>query len=280
MVKTRGFFLGAFIALLIYNFIFPIRVNAIPMSEFILYLVLLFQAFFYPRYMLSANRLALFQPVAIATALLFVLGLMSMVFNNSSDHLSLVMVIKFIFAVVSAFIVSLMVIERYGPESLRFLMKVIVVSVLIISITCTLEFFIPAAKVFFARLINTSGNIVYEDSFRVHGLATGGGASLSVGLAVGSVLALFLAQTSKGLSVLFWGCVCFFIFVSTFFVGRTGLFLLALFYSGYFFLKLSFRSILVACVAIALLFVAVGYLDEKSLYILYSYSLEPVRNYI
>lgn len=278
--KQTNFLYGAFIALLIYNFVYPIRLNLIPNIEFFLYLLLLSQLVFHQKYFLSANRLLLFYFVVCTSAILLILSLFSVLLNSSDDLLGVVSIVKFVFAIVISYLVSLILIRNYQSDSLLILMRIIILSTLLISITCILEYFIPSVKNFLARVIATSGNIVYEDSFRVHGFATGGGASLSVGLAIGAVLSLFLAKKATGVISLFWAVTSTIIFVSTLFVGRTGFFLLTLFFSAYFINNLSVRSLLFAGFVTFLLYVLMGTLNEDQLNILYSYSLEPVKNYI
>ncbi|VAW76722.1 hypothetical protein MNBD_GAMMA12-3543 [hydrothermal vent metagenome] len=265
---------------LIYNFIYPIRLAVIAGSEFYLYFILLAQSLFYLKYINYTPRLRFFYPLMYSALLLMCMSIISIYINGSNDYLGVLVIVKYIFAIVMSYIVSIIVIDHYAEDSVLFLIKTMVLSALLISITCALEFFLPSFKAFFAMLIETSGNIEYEESFRVHGLATGGGASLSVGLALSSVLGLFLFEKSNGLKSVFWGSVSLFIFVSTLFVGRTGLFLLLFFYLMYFASTISFRGVLVVILVIVLMYTFVGSVQEEQLNIFYNYSLEPLMNYI
>lgn len=266
-------------ALLVYNFVFPIRLKILPGSEIFLYLVTMSMAIFHFNYLKRFYKLEIFQPLIFFTLALLILAIFSILLNNSYDLLPLISIVKFVFAIFLSFIFSLISLKKYGEYSFKIIIILFVLSCLLISITCMLEFFFPIFKMIFANLINTSGNIEYAESFRVHGLATGGGASLSVGLAIGSVLSLFLSNNYKGSQSILWGGIAFYIFITTILVGRTGFFLLLLFYFSHFSFKLSLKSILLVSLVMFLVFFIVSQLNEDVLNLLYGYGLEPIKNY-
>lgn len=266
-------------ALLVYNFVFPIRLKVLPGSEILLYLVTMSIAIFHFNDLKKFYKLEFFKPLIFFTLALLILAIFSILLNNSDDLLSIVSIVKFVFAIWLSFIFSLISLKKYGEDSFKIIIILFVLSCFLISITCMLEFFFPTFKVIFANLINTSGNIEYNESFRVHGLATGGGASLSVGLAIGSVLSLFLAQKYKSSQSILWALIAFFIFITTILVGRTGFFLLLIFYFSYFSLKLSIKSIFSVLLALFLIFFILGALNDDILNLLYGYGLEPIKNY-
>ena len=71
------------------------------------------------------------------------------------------------------------------------IITILVVSGLIISTTNILEFFIPSFRAFLFKIIAVAGNASYDTSFRTHGFASGGGASLSLGILVLSLISYF-----------------------------------------------------------------------------------------
>lgn len=278
-IAGAGFMMKAVLVLLVYNFVFPIRLRIVPGVELALYSLTLFMGVFHYGYLKQIIKLELFLPVLFLSLCLLALGSFSILYNGSNDYLSFVIVIKYLFALLCSYILVVSLFRYMKEDAFTFLLKVIVLSSLLIAVTCLLEFFVPSAKAFFAALINTSGNIEYDTSFRVHGLATGGGASLSVGLAIGSVLALYLSVTQKK-NMAFWAIVASVIYISCLFVGRTGFYLLSLFYVVYILSKLSVRGFAVVLLLGYLISVVIGMVAAEQIEFLFNHGFEPFKNYM
>lgn len=265
---------------LIFNFIYPLRLAAVPHSEFLLYGISLSLSFMCWNAIVKVLSTREMIAVLIGAMILFIFAAFSTIINNTDDHIQYVVVIKYVFAVVLAMVLVASYIHVYRGAAFFELLKAISISGLLVAVTCIMEFFFPSAKLFFGTLIDTSGNIEYLDSFRVHGLATGGGASLSVGLAISSVVSLVLVSKSTKPMSIIWFFAAVVIYLSTLFVGRTGFFILSLFLVCYVLTASPLRMLASLGGAFIILLALLNYLDEEQVNIIYSYSLEPVKNYI
>jgi len=191
------------------------------------------------------------------------------------------MVVKYLFAIASALIITLFIISSYQYNSLLVFIKIIVLSTLLVAVVCISEFFFPEVKMFLAEIIyDPPGHTEYATSFRVKGLASSGGSSLSVGLATGTILSYFLISKTNGIKSLFWIFSTFIISLSTLFVGRTGIFLILAFFLLQFIKSISLRSIVKILFISLVLFQFTKILNNEQINIIYSYSLEPIKNYI
>lgn len=93
------------------------------------------------------------------------------------------------------------------------------------SLLIIFEVYFPSLRQFIESFLVLSGNIVWTEGFRYRGIASGGGAALSVLIPVSVVLALHLY--SEKYFNLVSSCVHISILIfSVFFIGRTGLILL------------------------------------------------------
>ena len=160
-------------------------------------------------------------------------------------------------------------------------MKIIVLSTLLVAVVCISEFFIPEVKMLLADIIyDPPGHTDYATSFRVKGLASSGGSSLSVGLATATILSYFLISITKGIKSLFWIFSTFIISISTLFVGRTGIFLILAFFLLQFISSFSLKSIAkVISISFGIFYLS-KILNNDQINIIYSYSLEPIKNYV
>lgn len=278
--SIQKFTIFIFISIFIYNFIYPIRLSLIPGSEIVLYLLifpaLIFNYLAFKRLLSSKSFLSL----VACLVFLLMLGIISFILNGSNDILQFIMIVKYTFALFLSSLISIIILKNFKENSLNFLLNIIVISGFLITITCLLEFFSPASKMFFANTIDTSGNIVYEDSFRVHGLASGGGASLSVGLMVTSLVSFLLFKNKSGFTSYLYLVSSLFIYISLILVGRTGFFILSLFYMIYFFRSLSVASLFIPLSLSSIIYYLYHILSESQLNIIYGYGLEPLKNFI
>jgi hypothetical protein len=266
--------------LLIYNFIFPIRLVVFPQFAFLLYAFLLAQIIYYRNLFNLFAKTALFLPTIFMCSIILLLAIFSIFFNQSNDFLGIVVIVKFIFAIVSSLIIIRFVISQYGNISLFILMKIMALSTLLVATACVAEFFIPEVKIILTEIIyDPPGRTFYADSFKAKGLASGGGSALSVGLATGAIISIFLWKNSRGLSSYFWMIATFIISISTLFVGRTGVFLILTFLIFNLVSSFSMRGFkFVALVSVATVYFYT-FLNQAQIKILYTYSLEPIKNY-
>ena len=267
--------------ILIYNFIFPIRLVIFPQFAFLLYFLLLAQAIFNRSTFMIFTKTSYFVPTMFMVAILLLLSTHSILYNHSSDYQGMIMVVKYLFAIASALIITLFIISNYQYNSLLVFIKIIVLSTLLVAVVCISEFFFPEVKMFLADIIyDPPGHTEYATSFRVKGLASSGGSSLSVGLATGTILSYFLISKTNGIKSLFWIFSTFIISLSTLFVGRTGIFLILAFFLLQFIKSISLRSIVKILFISLVLFQFTKILNNEQINIIYSYSLEPIKNYI
>ena len=220
---------------LIYNFIFPIRLVIFPQFAFLLYALLLAQVIYYRSLFKIFTQTALFLPTLFMSSTLLLLAMFSIISNQSNDLLGIVIIMKFIFALVSSLIITMFIISQYNNNSLLLLIKIIVISTFVIACVCVAEFLIPGVKILLTNIIyDPPGHTYYAESFRAKGLASSGGSALSVGLATGAILSMFMVTRTQGLKSYFWMFCTFIISSSTLFVGRTGLFIVLVFLIIYF----------------------------------------------
>lgn len=270
-----------FAFILIYNFIFPIRLNFIPGSEIILYVLSFSVIFFIRNNIINNLKSKEFLSLLLIIFVLFQFGIISHLINTSTDFYQFVMLIKYVFAFVLSIVLINFIIKIFHQESLILLLNFIILSGLLVAASCLLEFFLPEFKVFFALLIDTSGNIVYEDSFRVHGLATGGGASLSIGLMLTSLISFLMSKKTDGIKSIVYFLVFVFIYLCLLIVGRTGFFLLSFVIILYLIKNFySFKVLIVMLVFSMLVYSSYFMLNEDVKNIIMGYGLEPINNFL
>lgn len=260
-----------------YNIIFPIRLNHIPFFNYLLILVILLIFFIKKE---SINNLfskdlliLIFLPL-----LLTLFSGISFIYNNSSDYLPIFQSIKFIFMIVTITVMIKLFISTFKEKSTLIIMKTIIYAGLIVSVTCTVEFFSESFKALLFSVIDTSGNIDYNESFRVHGFASSGGASLSVGLFISSLVSYILYKTSSEIK---YYIIFIFIIISTVFIGRTGMVLGLLFLIYVTIIDIKPKSFFIVSLSILFsIYLFDFYLAEEYTNIIYGYSFEFLKNYI
>lgn len=279
--KNKNAFYTFFMILLIYNFIFPIRLVIFPQFAYLLYLLLLFQVIFYKDWFKIFSRTHFFAPTLFMGVIILLLSISSILYNQSNDFLGIVLIVKYIFAITSSLIITLFIMSQYQINSLLVFIKIMVLSILLVAVVCILEFFIPEAKMLLGDIIyDPPGHTDYATSFRVKGLASSGGASLSVGLATGVILSNFLITITNGKKTIFWIFSTFIISFSTLFVGRTGILLILAFFLLQFISHFSLKSIVKVVIISLSLFYLSEIFNDDQINIIYSFSLEPIKNYI
>lgn len=278
LVEKVLFFVG------LYNFIFPLRLNIVPGFEYVLYLIYLVGIF------RSKEILEfVFYNSEVRKLLLFVVAMVGLAilssFINGGDYMGIRTYSKVLIGVLVSIVILMWSIKLFGSNYLFNVLKYIFISAIIIAATNVYEFFTPSFKQWLVAIIDTTGNTEYDESFRTHGFASSGGASLSVGLLIASFVGFFLMVTSKfKLQQLFFLAGSIFIYLSLLVVGRTGLFIGAPFVLILFLVyKSNFSGVVLKASLIVSLSFAFGsiiqLIDSKQFEILYRYGLEPVYNY-
>lgn len=274
-----------FFYLSVYNFIFPIRLIAVPKFEWLILSI--------PLIWVGINfkkKIKYFSHIRYKTTLIFslimsIIGCISSLIYNG-DFISVRVFMKFFLMIIIANSIIIWSYNLYGGDFINKIIKILVVSALIISITNILEFFIPSFRVFLFKTIAVTGNASYDTSFRTHGFASGGGASLSLGILVMSLLSYFKFTISNSkLSKGFYFISFIFIFLSNIVIGRTGLFLgLPIIIYLLVFKNLSIFNFLKKGLTLAFLtfciFSIIRNIDEELLNVMYKYGLEPIYKYV
>ena len=271
--------LRLFACLQVYNFLFPIKFFFFPYFGFLFTLLGVFLGFFY-NYLYDRNQLnsALLKNVFFVSLLLSIFSAFSILYNSSHDYVPLVQGMKFFWVFLSGYFIFYLLYFVYGDKVNMKIIGLLVYFGALVALTCILEFISNDFKVFLDFLIDTSGNIDYAESFRSHGLASSGGAALSLCMALVFILSLTkvcreeLGKITPLLSLV--------IFISTLFIGRSGLLLcvvaIAIFLTIKFSYFIKFVSLFLFFLAVFLIF---SPLSEEELNIIYSYSFEPVKNF-
>lgn len=269
----------------VYNFIFPIRLIAIPKSEWLLLaLPLIYVGFNFK------NNYKYFSHIRYKSTFVFSLIMILIGYISSllymGDFMSIMIFFKFFLMIIIANSILIWGFHIYGENFIEKIIAILVVSALIISITNILEFFIPSFRAFLFKIIAVTGNSSYDTSFRTHGFASGGGASLSLGILVLSLISYFKFTISISIrSRIFYFTAFIFIYLSNIVIGRTGLFLGApIIFFLLFFANLTFFNFFKKSLILALIFLSVtsiiGMIDEKLLNVMYKYGLEPIYNFV
>lgn len=117
------------------------------------------------------------------------------------------------------------------------LVLLVLLAVVVNSSVIILQVLYPGFRSIIEGFLVPSGNIDWTEGFRYRGLASGGGASLSVLIPVAIVLALHLySEKIIGILVLF--LFISILLVSLFFIGRTGFLLLPIVFASFVFFNL------------------------------------------
>lgn len=126
------------------------------------------------------------------------------------------------------------------------LVRLVLFVVVLNSIVILIQVLFPPVRTLIESLLVPSGNVDWLNGFRYRGLASGGGASLSVLVPIAVSLALYL-YTEKMIGVLSLFFSVFILLVSLFFIGRTGFILLPIVFVAFVFFNFSkyfFRVVL------------------------------------
>ena len=271
--------------LTIYNFIFPIRLLLIPKSEYLLYLIPVIWASFNKGKILKALTIFEFKLTIVFVFLMLIIGTLSSIINDG-DFMSLTIFIKFFVAVIFSLVVILWGLSLFGENFFKQLLSIITFSGLIIGIACILEYFSFPFKMLLLNIIDTTGNTEYGESYRTHGFASSGGASLSLGMSIVSILTyLRFKMSNNKLQAVLYYTIFLLVFLSTLVIGRTGFFLgLPVIIYFLIFEGNNFSNTLPKILFLIIVFFGISeiitLMSSDDLNILYKYGLEPIYNYL
>lgn len=149
------------------------------------------------------------------------------------NHLKVsISIVIYYFLVYSVFIIF----NKRGFD-FNTLVLFVLLGVVFNSIVILIQVEYPPFRTVIESFLVPSGNIDWTEGFRYRGVASGGGASLSVLITVAIVLALHL-YSEKVIGLLMLSLLVFIMLVSLFFIGRTGFFLLPVVFSSFIFFNL------------------------------------------
>lgn len=272
-------FLKIFVFFQVYNFLFPIKFSFFSSFGFIFTLFGVFVGIFYC-FLCDRSKFNsyLLKQVFIVSFLLSFFSIFSVLYNKSDDYISIVQGFKFFWVFLSGYFIFYLLYRVYRCDADRKIIGLIVFFGGIVAATSILEFFSPSFKTVLDTFIDTSGNIDYAESFRSHGLASSGGAALSLSMALIFILSLTkvckneLGKITPALSLI--------VFCSTLFIGRSGLVLCTMTIVVFLITKTSslIRFLgLVLCFLV--FFLLYSPLNDEQINIIYSYSLEPIKSF-
>ena len=223
--KINCFILFFFVFVLVLN---PYAVVG-PLAYF------LFPILIYP--LLDKCRLLSFDSFFLLLALVFIsfLGVFSSFLHNIGQFVHLKVAISIVFYLFFTYAVFL-IFKKKGFD-FNDLVLLILLTVVVNSSIIIFQVLDPEFRSLIEGFLAPSGNIDWTEGFRYRGLASGGGASLSVLIPVAFVLALHL-YSEKVIGVLVLFLFISILMTSLFFIGRTGFLLLPIVFVSFVFFNL------------------------------------------
>jgi hypothetical protein len=268
----------------VYNFIYPIRLNFIPYSEYFFYLPVFIFFLFNKKHI---NKLILnkkLEFIYITLIVLILISLISTTIFGSFDFLGAFAYFKIIFAIIYTIILNVWGYFIFKTDYETKVFNLFSFFALIVSMSCLLEFFIPAFKSSLIGIFDYTGKIS-SDGFRVRGF-TSGGSSLTFGLYTAILYTILsIHKSNKITHTIFYLVSILIILFSMIFIGRAGLFLAFLFFIFYFLRNLfkpkylivnSFLMVFVLSISLSLL----NLLEPDQQKLIFSYSLEPINKFL
>lgn len=208
----------------IFIFIFNPYTKIVALSYFFLPISLL--SFVY-RFKFLGFEPLLFSVLFIVISLI---GVVSSFHHDIGQFIHLKISLSVLFYILIVYPVSLFLYKR--GFSFNDVLYFILLAVLFNSFFILLEVQFPPVRDAAESWLAPSGNVDWSKGFRYRGLASGGGASLSVIVPVSIVLTLHLySEKYIGLARLFIFCAI--LILSLFFIGRTGFLLLPIVFVSY-----------------------------------------------
>ena len=140
-----------------------------------------------------------------------------------------------LFSLISSFILAIRV------KDTQKLLFYILLAISFQSLVLIFTFFNPSFKLILDQYIVYSGNFTVENLYRSFGLSTQTGAVLSLTQSFGVGVGLLLLKYKNNYLIKSFIIISF---LSTFFVGRTGILISLIFFGAYFYYTISFKKII------------------------------------
>lgn len=169
-------------------------------------------------------------------------GVLSSIVNGITQLNHLSVMISFIMVLLASYGLSLFVYK--SGISKNQLLTIILFSYVLNSIIIIIEINFPQFRSFIEGYLDpiSFGTINYSEGFRLRGIATSGGAGLSMGTPVSLVLAIYLFDR-KVLNTFIFFAIVSILFFGVLLIGRTGLLLCGIPIVSYFLLLLYRRNL-------------------------------------
>lgn len=267
--------------ILLYLYLFPLRLKGIPLFEYIPYFFLGIDLIINFKAYNEIFEIEFVRSYFLNVLIVLGLSISSIVIFNpiGMDLFGPLHVFKLILMGLIS-IMFLLRLKLKCDDGYFYILRYYSDFCFLVSITILLEFAIPDIKYFLSSIINTTGNINYEDSFRLHGISSSGGSSLSAALFLGLLSTKILKVSTK--NNLYYYVKLILIFSATFLTGRTGLFAIIFYLSLKSFQKLSqrpfFFGALLLTASLALWNYLINFSGDFSIEA--RYALEPIINLI
>lgn len=187
--------------------------------------------------LIDGYRLLRFDVFFLLLLLIFIslVGVFSSFLHNIGQFLHLKVAVSIVFYLLFSYAI-LLIFKKKGFD-FNDLVLLVLLAVVVNSSVIILQVLYPGFRSIIEGFLVPSGNIDWTEGFRYRGLASGGGASLSVLIPVAIVLALHLySEKIIGILVLF--LFISILLVSLFFIGRTGFLLLPIVFASFVFFNL------------------------------------------
>lgn len=187
--------------------------------------------------LMDGYRLLRFDVVFLLILLVFIslVGVFSSFLHNIGQFVHLKAAVSIVFYLLFSYAIFL-IFKKKGFD-FNDLVLLVLLAVVVNSSVIILQVLYPGFRTIVEGFLAPSGNIDWTEGFRYRGLASAGGASLSVLIPVAIVLALHL-YTEKVIGILMLFLFVSILLVSLFFIGRTGFLLLPIVSASFVFFNL------------------------------------------
>lgn len=186
----------------------------------------------YTRFYLISNEVFF---ASLVFLMISMVGVVSSFLHGIGQFIHLKVALSIIIYILLAH--SLYVFFTYYGLTFNDFVYIILISIFINSSIILFQVYIPEVRDFTERFLVLSGNVDWTEGYRYRGLASGGGASLSVLIPVSMVLALYL-YAEKYVGFFHLITILSVLLLSLFFIGRTGFFLLPIVFISFVFFNL------------------------------------------
>lgn len=264
LIGIRSSSSRGFVFLIVFFIILNPYTRIGPIAYFMLPLLLL------P--LLDRFRLVRFDTIFLSFFLVFLslIGVFSSFVHGIGQFVHLKVAVSILIYIFMAY--SIFLISRNKGIDFNGLVYLCLLVIVFNSVIILMQVSLPGFRDFMESFLVLSGNVDWTEGFRYRGLASGGGASLSILIPVAVVLALYL-YSEKHIGLLNLIVLTTILLVSLFFIGRTGFLLLpiAFVFFVFFNLRKYFSKVLFFLIFSALL--VFGFGDEIRSFVINKYGV-------